>query len=89
MYNIEIEVRDSNGKIICDENGHKFISLQMDFNYSNVSLLELEMIKIGKTLIVWMPQNNIEIKASIFNSISGTWMCMFSYYANQKRFIEH
>ena len=35
MYNIEIEVRDSNGKIICDENGHKFISLQMDFNYSN------------------------------------------------------
>jgi hypothetical protein len=87
MYHIEIEVRDANGKIIRDENGLKYISIQMDFNYSNVSLLEREMIKIGKALRVWMPQNNIEIKASHFNTISGTWM--YSYYANEKRFITH
>ena len=89
MYIIEIEVRDSNGKIIFDERGFKFTSLQIDSSVTNESLLERQMVHICETLKVWMPQNKIDIQASVLNSISGTWMCMYSYYGSEKRFIKH
>jgi len=32
---------------------------------------------------------DIDIEASLYNSISGTWMCMASYYGSEKRFVKH
>ena len=84
MYNIEIEVRDANGKIICDERGFKFTSLQIDSSITHETILKRQMLQICETLKVWMPQNSINVQASFFNTISGTWMTMYSYYGNEK-----
>ena len=89
MYNIEIEVRDENDKIIKDNRGFKFTSISIDTSITDDKLLERQMYQLCETLKVWMPQNKINISASVFNTISGTWMIMYSYYGNEKRFIKH
>jgi hypothetical protein len=87
-YTITIEVRDSNGKIMLDENGTKrdSISYEVDMLTSN---MEFNLRYIAKSLKTWMPNNNITIEASVFNTISRTYMTMFSLYVNEDRFIQH
>ncbi len=87
-YSLNVDVRDSKGKIILDSEGNKHFSFKLNLNVSSEQL-EREMIALGSTLNAWMPKNKINIDASVFNSISGTWMTMYSYYATEKRFVKH
>lgn len=86
-YSILIEVRDSNGKLIQDENGNKITGLKTELTCSNV-ILERELTAIGETLSALMPDRKITVEASLPNSISGTWMSMAEYRSSEKRFIE-
>jgi hypothetical protein len=87
-YHLNIDVRDSKGKIIRDADGIMHVNFKIDLVVTKEQL-EREMIKLGNSLMVWMPKNKVNIDASVFNSISGTWMTMYSYYATEKRFVKH
>lgn len=87
-YTIRIEVRDENGKIILDENGNKQISIQYELEMLTDNM-EFNLRHLSITLNSWMPNRNIEISAMVHNSISGTYMTMFSLYVKENRFVKH
>lgn len=83
-----IEVRDKNGKLLLDSEGNKQISL----NYEVAMLesnMENELTRLANKLKTFMPNRQISIEVSVFNSISRTYMTMYSYYVNENRFIKH
>ena len=92
-YSITVEVRDENGKIINSKVGIHIIKetdIKFDFIVANERELEQRMRGISRTLKAWLPNNyQINISASVFNSISSTYMNMFSFYANENRFVKH
>ena len=87
-YSVSIEVRTSDNKLIRNNDNNLCSYLHFDAiieqdgeeNYLN---------NFANKLKVWMPDNIINIDLSVLNSISGTYMVMYSFYANQKRFIKH
>ena len=87
-YKITIEVRDSEGNIITDDEGVKHMTLSYDVEMlpSNV---KPNFAYLGRTLKAFMPDRKINIEAYVRNSISGTYMNMFSYYVDEKRFVKH
>lgn len=87
-YTIRIEVRDENGKLIVDENGNKQIGINYDVEMLTDNM-EFNLRHLGKTLKAWMPNRKIDIEASVFNTISRTYMTMFSFYVDENRFIQH
>lgn len=87
-YNITIEVTDKNGKTIKDVNGATRFNLQFEKLFDEKSI-ELYFYQLSMTLKTWMPEHRIEIRASLFNSISSTFMVMFSFYVDENKFIKH
>jgi hypothetical protein len=87
-FTIRIEARDINGKIFVDSNGSK----RPDFTY-DVEMIESNMENslryIGKTFKAWMPTAQISIEASVFDTISRTYMSVYSLYVDEDRFIKH
>ncbi len=97
-YHIRIEVQDSKGKFLKDKNGIKRtdISAELSFDKNGQYLegikgaLKSHMIQMGKTVMTWIPEGSIvSVEASVKNNISDTYMVMYSYYANEDRFINH
>ena len=87
-YTIRIEVRDENGKLILDEYGHKQISFSYDVEMITENV-EFNLRHLANTMKTWMPKRKINIEASVFNTISRTYMTMFSFYVEEDRFIKH
>ena len=87
-YTITIEVRDENGKLILDERGNKQISISYDVEMLS-SNMEFNLRHLSNTLKTWMPERKINIEASVFNTISRTYMTMFSFYVEEDRFVKH
>ena len=87
-YNIRIEVRDENGKLILDENGNKQIAISYDVEMLTDNM-EFNLRHLANTLKAWMPERKINIEASVFNTISRTYMTMFSFYGEENRFVKH
>ncbi len=87
-YTIRIEVRDENGKLILDENGNKQISIQYEVEMLTENM-EFNLRRLSGTLKTWMPERKINIEASVFNTISRTYMTMFSFYVEEDKFIKH
>ena len=87
-YTITIEVRDENGKLILDEHGNKEISISYDVEMLS-SNMEFNLRHLSNTLKTWMPERKINIEASVFNTISRTYMTMFSFYVEEDRFVKH
>jgi hypothetical protein len=83
-----IEVRDENGKSLVDSKGNKQICLQYEVAMLK-SNMENELTRLANKLKTFMPNREIEINVSVFNSISRTYMTMYSYYVNENRFIKH
>lgn len=88
IYKIDIEVRDSEGKIIVDENCNKYLSLSYDI-LMRTSDMELKLQHLANTLKTFMPNRQINIEVYVKNTISGTYMNMFSFYVNENRFVKH
>ena len=83
-YLVTIEVRTLNGNVLRDELGHlrSFLKLELTIEKGTE---EFHMKNLADTLKVWLPNNSIEITFSVLNSISSTYMSMFSYYVNEKK----
>ena len=76
--NVHISMRDPNGKPFVSnvEVGHE--------------MTEQEITMIGITLKEQFHKHtNLIIQFEVFNPISETWMCMASYYADEKRYVKH
>jgi len=87
-YHIRIEVRDENGKLILDERGNKQIAISYDVEMLTDNM-EFNLRHLANTLKTWMPERKITIEASVFNTISRTYMTMFSFYGEENRFVKH
>jgi hypothetical protein len=87
-YKINIEVRDSEGKIILDDNGNKVTHISYDVEMLT-SNMEFNLQQLAKFLKAFMPDRQINIEVYVHNSISGTYMNMFSFYVNEGRFVKH
>jgi|APGre2960657423_1045063.scaffolds.fasta_scaffold221488_1 hypothetical protein len=87
-YTIRIEVRDENGKLILDEYGHKQISFSYEVEMLTENV-EFNLRHLANTMKTWMPERKINIEASVFNTISRTYMTMFSFYVEEDRFVKH
>lgn len=87
-YKISIEVRDDWGNLIVDEDGNKVTSISYDVDMLPENM-ELNLTRLGKQLKALMPNRIINLDAMVHNTISGTYMTMFSYYVNENRFVKH
>lgn len=87
-YKISIEVRDSEGNLIVDEDDNKVTSISYDVDMLPENM-ELNLTRLGKQLKALMPDRTINLDAMVHNTISGTYMTMFSYYVNESRFVKH
>ena len=87
-YHIRIEVRDEKIKLILDENGNKQIAISYDVEMLTDNM-EFNLRHLANTLKTWMPNRQINIEASVFNTISRTYMTIFSFYAEEQRFVKH
>lgn len=82
-YKIRLEVRDSNGQLIVDEDGRKITSISFDVEMLPQNM-EMNLIRMGKEYKALMPDRRIQLDACVFNPISRTYMDMFSYYVGNK-----
>ena len=87
-YTVRIEVRDENGKLILDEYGNKQISFSYEVEMITENV-EFNLRHLANTMKTWMPERKINIEASVFNTISRTYMTMFSFYVEEDRFVKH
>lgn len=87
-YKISIEVRDSEGNILVDVDGIKQISLSYDVEMLT-SNMEFNLKQIARTLKTFMPDRKINIEVYVKNSISETYMNMFSLYVDENKFVKH
>ena len=87
-YKINIEVRDSEGKIILDDNGNKVTHISYDTEMLT-SNMEFNLRHLAKSLKAFMPDRQINIEVYVHNTISGTYMNMFSFYVSEDRFVKH
>jgi hypothetical protein len=87
-YHISIEVRDSEGKMILNELGNKVDNISYDVEMLT-SNMEPNLTRLARTLKAFMPDRQINIEVYVHNSISGTYMNMFSFYVNEGRFVKH
>ena len=87
-YSVRIEVRDSEGKIILDENGNKVLGINYEVEMVEANI-EPNITRLAKELKALMPNRQINIDFSHFNTISRTYMTMYSYYVSEERFVKH
>jgi hypothetical protein len=86
-YLVRIEVRDESGKIILDQDNNKVmgISYEVEMLESNV---EANITRLAKEMKALMPNRKINIDFNHFNTISRTYMTMYSYYVDENRFVK-
>ena len=82
-YSFCVKVRDKDGKLIpSDETTDNY---RISFNLSE--LTDKQVISLlkstGKTLKAWMPDRKITLEAYVFDSISRTYDCFFSWYDDE------
>ena len=87
-YSVRIENRTKAMKAVRDVEGNNRSTLSFDANINRGSE-EGYLNQLAKTLKAWLPDNQTSIELSVFNSISGTYMTMYSLYINENRFVKH
>jgi hypothetical protein len=87
-YHVSIEVRDSNGKMILNELGNKVDNISYDVEMLT-SNMESNLTRLARTLKAFMSDRKINIEVYVHNTISGTYMNMFSYYVDENKFVKH
>jgi hypothetical protein len=87
-YAITVEVRDENHKLIKDIDGNPVVDIKFELEVFSEKNLEHRMREIGNNLKVWLPNRDINVEASVFNSISDTYMSMYAFYVNENRYVK-
>ena len=82
-YNLYVKVRDKDGKLIPSD--EKTDNYRISFNLAE--LTDKQVISLlkstGKTLKTWIPDRKITLEAYVYNSISGGYECLFSWYDDE------
>ena len=81
-YTIMIEVRDSDLKLLRDEDGGVRTHWVYEIKSTKEQAYE-EMKRLEKTLRTWMPDKSIDIELSYFNEISRTYP-VIAYLSNNE-----
>jgi hypothetical protein len=87
-FKVAIEVRDNEGKIIVDEHGNKVLGINYEVEMLEINV-ELNITRLGYELKALMPDRKINIDFRVFNTISRTYMTMYSYYVSENTFVKH
>lgn len=87
-YHITVEVRDENHKLIKDDKGSVITGIKFELEVKDDAQLEYRIKDIGNDLKALMPNRNIDIDASVYNSISSTYMSMYGFYVNENRYVK-
>jgi hypothetical protein len=89
-YSINVKVRDKDGKLIpCDETTDSY-RISLDLAELTDKQLISHLKSTGKTLKAWMPDRKINLEAYVWDSISGTYMCLFSWYDDEvEKVVKH
>lgn len=90
LYNIQL--RDSSDKLFKDSSGTSISNSRISFDDSEEDSNLIEMIcKDTADIYQSITPDGTKINISVlsFNNISNTYMCMYSYYHEEKRFIKH
>lgn len=53
------------------------------------SNMEFNLKQLARTLKAFMPDRKINIEVYVKNSISATYMNMFSFYIDENKFVKH
>jgi hypothetical protein len=87
-YIVYIEVRDSEGKIILNDDGNKVIDITYETEMLT-SNMEFNLRHLAKKLKAFMPDRQINIDVYVRNSISATLMNMYSFRVSEDKFVQH
>jgi hypothetical protein len=93
IYRINVDIRDSEGKVIRDKNGKKVLGLDWEATlHYGEHATEEEVLKRyltieGNKLQTLMPEKKIEVYASVFSEISNTFLVTGIYYISENRLI--
>ena len=85
-----VKVRDKDGKLIPSDETTDNYRISFDL----AELTDKQVISLlkstGKTLKAWMPDRKITLKAYVLDWISGTYMCLFSWYDDEvEKVVKH
>jgi hypothetical protein len=82
-YIFVVKVRDKDGKLIpCDETTD---NTRISFDLAELTDKQVisHLKSAGKTLKAWMPDRKITLDAYVLDSISETYMHLFSWYDDE------
>jgi hypothetical protein len=68
------------------EEGKKSVYTTIDVEYGD-AVAKYKMEELGNLISSLNPDAMVEVSFLVYNSISNTWMEMFSYYADEKRHV--
>ncbi len=94
-YHIEVQVHDEYGHLIKGLSVDKSTinpkpSIQFELTVTREEQLKSQVKQIASTLRAWLPKGySIEIEARVENTISQTFMTMYSFYEDEDRFVKH
>lgn len=85
-----VKVRDKDGKLIPSDE----ITDNYRISFNLAELTDKQLISLlkstGKTLKAWMPDRKITLEAYVLDSISGTYMCLSSWYDDEvEKVVKH
>jgi hypothetical protein len=89
FYNIRLEIRNKDGKLFEHPRAGMFTGFKFFNKFNSEDHMEHYFRSTYEELKMLMPENKFNFDASVFNSISGTWMCMYSFYGEEGRFVVH
>jgi len=70
------------------EEGKKSVRTTIDVEYGD-AVAKYKMEELGNLISSINPDAMVEVEFLIHNSISNSWMVMSSYYADEKRMVNH
>lgn len=87
IYHIEIEIRDSNGKLFNHPISGMFTGFKYLHYYKDYVAMESHMRMQHMELKMLMPNNQFNITASVYNSIGYSYMQMAEFRGEENKFV--
>lgn len=89
-YSLYVKVRDKDGKLIPSDETTDNYRISFDL----AELTDKQVISLlkstGKTLKAWMPDRKITLEAYVLDSISSSYMSLFSWYDDEvEKVVKH
>jgi hypothetical protein len=87
-YNVTVRIEDSNGKKVQKHFGEYVSQIKYQMYVHNIDVLGARMKEKHDSIMLTLPKDHkVFLSASLYNSISDTWMEMAAYYGGENRFV--